>query len=213
MIKETLWDEFLVDLFLKYIAPALIIILPGVGALTFLYGNTMQSWLGIAGGFGLAALIWIWRIRIQYPRLDPDLPLISIMGAVTDVSDDGYAEASPLRGKPIRLQGTIIGRGTPGYYFSEDVVLQDPSGIITLDYNPVFGFMRFITALFRIEKLIGSQVDIIGWYRRTPRPLVMIKRLESRTQTFRSNKDIASWILVGLLVIAAIVCVFMGIPI
>ncbi|MCG3226573.1 MAG: M48 family metalloprotease [Candidatus Heimdallarchaeota archaeon] len=213
MIKETLWDEFLVDLFLKYIAPALIIILPGAGALTFLYGNTMQSWLGIAGGFGLAALIWIWRIRVQYPRLDPDLPLISIMGAVTDVSDDGYAEASPLRGKPIRLQGTIIGRGTPGYYFSEDVVLQDPSGIITLDYNPVFGFMRFITALFRIEKLIGSQVDIIGWYRRTPRPLVMIKRLESRTQTFRSNKDIASWILVGLLVIAAIVCVFMGIPI
>ncbi|MHA1953808.1 MAG: M48 family metalloprotease, partial [Candidatus Heimdallarchaeaceae archaeon] len=213
MIKETLWDEFLVDLFLKYIAPALIIILPGVGALTFLYGSTMQSWFGIAGGFGLAALIWIWRIRVQYPRLDPDLPLISIMGAVTDVSDDGYAEASPLRGKPIRLQGTIIGRGTPGYYFSEDVVLQDPSGIITLDYNPVFGFMRFITALFRIEKLIGSQVDIIGWYRRTPRPLVMIKRLESRTQTFRSNKDIASWILVGLLFIAAIVCVFMGIPI
>ncbi|NPD89256.1 MAG: M48 family metalloprotease [Asgard group archaeon] len=213
MIKETLWDEFLVDLFLKYVAPALIFILPGVGALTFLYGNTLQSWLGIAGGFGLAALIWIWRIRVQYPRLDPDLPLISIMGAVTDVSDDGYAEASPLRGKPIRLQGTIIGRGTPGYYFSEDVVLQDPSGIITLDYNPVFGFMRWITALFRIEKLVGNQVDIIGWYRRTPRPLVMIKRLESRTQTFRSNKDIASWILVGLLVIAAIVCVFMGIPI
>lgn len=213
MIKETLWDEFLVDLFLKYIAPLLIIILPGVGALTFLYGSTMQSWLGIAGGFGLAALIWIWRIRVQYPRLNPDLPLISIMGAVTDVSDDGYAEASPLRGKPIRLQGTIIGRGTPGYYFSEDVVLQDPSGIITLDYNPVFGFMRWITALFRIDKLIGNKVDIIGWYRRTPRPLVMIKRLESRTQTFRSNKDIASWILVGLLFIAAIVCVFMGIPI
>ncbi|MCG3221987.1 MAG: M48 family metalloprotease [Candidatus Heimdallarchaeota archaeon] len=215
MIKETLWDEFLVDLFLKYIAPALIFILPGAGALTFLYGTTIQSWswFAIAGGFGLAALIWIWRVRVQYPRLNPDLPLISIMGAVTDVSDDGYAEASPLRGKPIRLQGTIIGRGTPGYYFSEDVVLQDPSGIITLDYNPVFGFMRWITALFRIEKLIGSQVDIIGWYRRTPRPLVMIKRLESRIQTFRSNKDIASWILVGLLVIAAIVCVFMGVPI
>ena len=213
MIKETLWDEFLVDLFLFYIAPALIFVLPTVGGLTFLYGNAFQSWLGLAGGFGLAALIWIWRIRVQYPRLDPDLPLISIMGAVTDVSDDGYAEASPLRGKPIRLQGTIIGRGTPGYYFSEDVVLQDPSGIITLDYNPVFGFMRWITALFRVDKLVGNQVDIIGWYRRTPRPLVMIKRLESRTQTFRSNKDIASWILVGLLIIAAIVCVFMGIPI
>jgi Zn-dependent protease with chaperone function len=213
MIKETLWDEFLVDLFLLYIAPALIFILPGVGALTFLYGSAMQSWLGLAGGFGLAALIWIWRIRIQYPRLDPELQLTSIMGAVTDVSDDGFAEASPLRGKPIKLQGTIIGRGTPGYYFSEDVVLQDPTGIITLDYNPLFGFMRWITALFRVDKLVGNQVDIIGWYRRTPRPIVMIKRLESRTQTFRSNKDIASWILVGLLILAAIVCVFLGIPI
>ncbi len=83
---------------------------------------------------------------MKYPKLEYDLPTISIMNAVTDTSDDGYAEASPFRGKSISLRGTIIGRGTPGYYFSEDVVLQDPSGIITLDYNPVFGFMRWITA-------------------------------------------------------------------
>ncbi len=213
-IKETLWDEFLVDVFLFYIVPILTFVLPGVGALSYFFGgNLMWMWIGIGSGLGLSALLWIWRVSVQYPKLDEGLQLINAMTAVTDVSDDGYAEASPFRGKPIRLQGTIIGRGTPGYYLSEDVVLQDPSGIITLDYNPLFGFMRFFTALFRVDRLIGNQVTVIGWYRRTPRPIVMIKRMETPDgQVFRSNKNIAGWLFVGLLVIGALVCIFMGLP-
>jgi len=218
-IRESLWDEFLVDLFLMYIAPALIFILPGIIAIFYVFSlpgfTSNWMWIGVGSGFALAALLWIWRTRIKFPRLSEEAPLISIMGAVTDVSDDGYAEASPFRGKPIRLQGTIIGRGQPGYYFSEDVVLQDPSGIITLDYNPLFGFMRWITALFRVERLIGSQVTIEGWYRRTPRPVVMIKRMYTQDgqSKFRSNRDVFSWILAGVLFIAAIVCIFYGITI
>lgn len=219
-IRESLWDEFLVDLFLMYIAPALVFILPGTIAIFYAFGLSQYTsnnwvWIGLGSGFALAGLLWVWRTRIKFPQLGEELPLISIMGAVTDVSDDGYAEASPFRGKPIHLQGTIIGRGQPGYYFSEDVVLQDPSGIITLDYNPLFGFMRWFTALFRVERLIGSQVTIEGWYRRTPRPVVMIKRmytLDGGTK-FSSNKNIFSWIIVGALFIAAIVCIFYGIPI
>ncbi len=215
-IKESLWGEFLVDLFLMYIAPAFIFLGPGIGALAYFYGQSITwMWVGIGSGFGLAALVWVWRTRIKYPRLhkEKEIPLIQIMGAVTDTSDDGFAEASPFRGKPINLQGTIIGRGSPGYYFSEDVVLQDPSGIITLDYNPLFGFMRWITALFRVEKLIGSQVTIVGWYRRTPRPIVMIKRMFTPDgKKFSSNKDWANWVFVGILIIAAIGCIFYGLP-
>ncbi|MHA1667274.1 MAG: M48 family metalloprotease [Candidatus Heimdallarchaeaceae archaeon] len=216
-IKESLWDEFLLDLFLLYIVPILLVAIPAVGGILFALSfnplTQMQTWLVLAGGFTLAALLWAWRAKVQYPRISKELPTLSIMDAVTDVSDDGYAEASPFRGKPIYLRGTVIGRGTPGYYFSEDVVLQDPSGIITLDYNPVFGFMRTITALFRVDKIIGSQVEVIGWYRRTPRPTVMIKRMVSAEgRTFRSNKDILNWLIVGLFIVAAIVCVFAGLP-
>ncbi len=213
-IKESLWDEFFVDVFLLYIVPILTFVLPGLGALSYFYGSsTGWMWIGIGSGLGLATLLWIWRVVVRYPRLDEEIPLVNAMTAVTDVSDDGYAEASPFRGKPIRLQGTIIGRGTPGYYLSEDVVLQDPSGIITLDYNPLFGFMRWFTALFRVDRLIGNQVTVIGWYRRTPRPIVMIKRMETPDdQVFRSNKNIAGWVLVGLLALGALVCIFMGLP-
>lgn len=220
-IKETLWDEFLIDIFLSYIAPILAFALPGVGVFLYLFDYygiwtvTMNwVWIGVGAGLALAGLLWIWRVRIRYPKLYEDLPLVPIMHAVTDVSDDGYAEASPFRGKPIRLKGTIIGRGTPGYYFSEDVVLQDPTGIITLDYDPLFGFMRFITALFRVEKVIGSQVEIIGWYRRTPRPIVMIKRmytLDGQT-SFSSNKNVAGWILVVLLFLGATISIMAGFP-
>ena len=176
--------------------------------------NHLRVWIGVGAGLALAGLLWIWRMKIRYPRLHEELPLVPIMHAVTDTSDDGYAEASPFRGKPIRLKGTIIGRGTPGYYFSEDVVLQDPTGIITLDYNPLFGFMRWITALFRVEKVIGSQVEIVGWYRRTPRPIVMIKKmytLDGQT-TFSSNKDLAGWILVVLLFLGAVIAIMAGFP-
>ncbi|MCG3223728.1 MAG: M48 family metalloprotease [Candidatus Heimdallarchaeota archaeon] len=213
-IKESLWDEFLVDVFLLYFVPILTFVLPGLGALSYFYGSSTQwMWIGIGSGLGLAVLLWIWRVVVRYPKLDEELQLVNAMTAVTDVSDDGYAEASPFRGKPIRLQGTIIGRGTPGYYLSEDVVLQDPSGIITLDYNPLFGFMRWFTALFRVDRLIGNQVTVIGWYRRTPRPIVMIKRMETPDgQVFRSNKNIAGWVLVGLLALGALVCIFMGLP-
>ncbi|MHA1199072.1 MAG: M48 family metalloprotease [Candidatus Heimdallarchaeaceae archaeon] len=222
-IKETLWDEFLVDIFLSYVAPILAFVLPGTGVLFYLLdlydiwsiGIAMNwIWIGVGAGLAVAGFLWMWRIRIRFPKLYEDLPLVPIMHAVTDVSDDGYAEASPFRGKPIRLKGTIIGRGTPGYYFSEDVVLQDPSGIITLDYDPLFGFMRWITALFRVEKIIGSQVEIVGWYRRTPRPIVMIKRmytLDGQT-SFSSNKNLAGWILVVLLFLGATISILAGFP-
>ena len=218
-IRESLWGEFFVDLFLMYITPLLIVAIPVT--IGFLYGfavpayNSMWFWIGIGSGFGLTGLLWIWRTRIRYPRIHAEQSLISIMSAVTDTSDDGYAEASPFRGKPIRLQGTIIGRGQPGYYFSEDVVLQDPSGIITLDYNPAIGFLKFFSALFKVPKMIGDQVTIEGWYRRTPRPIVMIKRLytlDGRSK-MSSNKDIFSWIFVVILFIAALICIFYGLPI
>ncbi len=218
-IKESLWGEFLVDLFLLYAVPFLVIALPATIGL--LYGfalpayNSIWMWIGVGSGFGLAGLLWIWRTRIRYPKIDQDLPQILIMNAVTDVSDDGYAEASPFRGKPIRLQGTIIGRGQPGYYFSEDVVLQDPSGIITLDYHPAIGIFRFFTALFKVPRMVGTQVTIEGWYKRTPRPMVMIKRLYTLDgrDKMGSNRDIFSWIMVVLLFVAALVCIFYGIPI
>ena len=66
----------------------------------------------------------------------------------------------------------------------------------------------------RVERVIGSQVEIIGWYRRTPRPIVMIKKmhtLDGQT-TFSSNRDIAGWILVALLFIGALVSIFAGFP-
>lgn len=220
-VKESLWDEFFVDVFLFYVAPILLVILPGSGGILYLlnYYNVWTVsmnvvWLVVGAGLALAGLLWIWRIKIRYPKLREDIPLVSIMHAVTDTSDNGYIEASPFRGKPIRLRGTIIGRGTPGYYFSEDVVLQDPSGIITLDYNPLFGFMRWITALFRVEKLIGSQVELVGWYRRTMRPYVMIKRMYTMDgqSRFSSNKNVAAWVFVALIFIGAIIAIMAGLP-
>src|SRR3989344_3032441 len=49
--------------------------------------------------------------------------------------------ASPLRGKPVTFSGQVIGRGVPGFIFGEDMMYQDSTGLVFLNYNSAFGFI------------------------------------------------------------------------
>ncbi|MFX0188461.1 MAG: zinc metalloprotease HtpX [Candidatus Hodarchaeota archaeon] len=99
-----------------------------------------------------------------------------------------YVKASPIRTVPAILKGTIVGRGVPGYYFGEDMLLQDETGLIYVDYEslfPIFGNLIF--AMRTIKKYIGTKVRVIGWYRRGPSPYFEIKMIESSSG--RRNKN------------------------
>ncbi len=61
-------------------------------------------------------------------------------------------------------------RGIPGLYWSEDLVLQDDSGFMVLDYRQPLGILEFLFGLFRAQSFVGQQVTATGWYRRFPRP-------------------------------------------
>ncbi len=211
LIEESLWPEFFEDLFLRNVVPLLMIGLPIVGLISFFFGIDIR--FGIASGLTLAAFLWIWRIKIRYPKIEEDTQAINIIDAVTDVSNDGYAEASPFRGKVIKLRGTIIGKGQAGYHFSEDMVLRDPSGIITLDYHPVIGILRLWAALFRVNRWIGTQVEVVGWFRRSPYPVVLVKRLTRQDGgKMRTFRDTVNWVLVGIYFFAAFLLILSTIP-
>ena len=47
----------------------------------------------------------------------------------------GQVKVSPVRPIPCTMQGKIIGKGVPGLIWSEDFVVQDPTGILFLDYK------------------------------------------------------------------------------
>ena len=179
-VEENLWDEFFADILASYIVPWFYLILPIGGALlAFLFNYDFLIGLGI--GLLLAAILWRWVMSIHYPSKinefdKPDHPHISIVEALTDLSADGYIEGSPVRGKPIVLQGRIIGRGTPGYYLNEDFVLQDETGLIIIDFQSIFGlFGNFYRALKQGEN-IGKTVRLVGWYHRSHRPFIKLFR-------------------------------------
>ena len=85
---------------------------------------------------------------------------------IIDCMSDIYA--SPVRGTPIALEGEAIGRAQAGYMFSEDMMFQDKTGFIYLNYEsgiPLLGNLFF--AWKKVEKLLGLHADVNGWFLRS----------------------------------------------
>jgi len=83
--------------------------------------------------------------------------------SVADLMGDIYVSA--VRGRPNRLKGRIVGRGVPGLIFSEDMMFQDGTGLMYLNYEsiaPWFGNLVF--ALTKVDKLIGKDCEVDGWF-------------------------------------------------
>ncbi|MEM7727033.1 MAG: M48 family metalloprotease [Cyanobacteria bacterium P01_A01_bin.45] len=148
-------------------------------------------------GFGVGILI---KAFIMYPSYGKavDTDVLTLMS-------DPYA--SPLRGKPAKLAGKLIGRGDAGYKFGSDLKIQDPSGMLFLRYASRFGPIgNFLFGMKRVESLIGSQVGSTGWFRRGIAPWMDLIDLESENGTIvKSYHRFWSFVLGGGLIIAGIV--------
>lgn len=170
--SESYWDEFLTDILVYYLpllgliggaAAGIALMLPGMSE-----GNP-KAVLGAVGmallGLGLGLAI---RLKFMYPggnfRDDTVANLVS------------QVKVSAIRCIPARLRGTVIGRGIPGLYWSEDLVLEDETGFIVLDYRQPIGLFEVLFGWLRAEKFIGQTLTVTGWYRRFPRPFLEVWR-------------------------------------
>jgi Zn-dependent protease with chaperone function len=86
-------------------------------------------------------------------------------------------KASPVRGTPVRLRGRVIGRGVPGLFFSEDLKIDDGTGLLLIDYRSIFRFLDFLMGMFATQQLVGQEVTVEGWYRRPVVPMLELRRL------------------------------------
>ncbi len=118
---------------------------------------------------------------------------------IFELMEDVYA--SPIRGKWVKLKGKIIGRGIPGLILSEDMMFQDRTGLVYLNYEgliPFFGNLVF--ALFKLDKLVGKEAEIEGWFLRGLSHRIELKEVRCE------GKRIKSWVklwgmLAGLMLI------------
>ncbi len=188
---ESYWDEFFLDL--------TILALPWIPLVigSFLTGYSM--FLGDGSNYlplslvlsGVAILI-----KAQYIYKNDFFPRSAISGLLKKV------KVSAVRPVPCKVKGTVIGRGIPGYLFSEDFVIRDKTGIIFLDYRQPLAIWEFFFSILRRNKFDGQAVQIVGWYRRAPTPYIEIKELVAE-----NGETIKSWVpmmvrMTGLLAIA-----------
>ncbi|MDJ0683034.1 MAG: peptidase M48, partial [Xenococcaceae cyanobacterium MO_167.B52] len=125
-------------------------------------------------GLGLGVII---KALVMYPKYR-NAPATDIL----ELMSDPYA--SPLRGKPVKLQGNLIGRGQAGYKFGSDFKIQDLTGMLYLRYSSRFGPIgNFLFGMSRVQNLIGSQVNSQGWFRRGIMPWMDLVNLETTDGT------------------------------
>jgi hypothetical protein len=109
-------------------------------------------------GLGIGILL---KMVVMYPDYDN-----AIETDVLTLMSDPYA--NPLRGRPVKLSGEIIGRGDSGNKFGSDLVIHDPTGKITLHYSSRFGAIgNMLFGWTQADNLIDKKVHTVGWFRRS----------------------------------------------
>lgn len=88
-------------------------------------------------------------------------------------------EASPLSGIPVEVRGWIVGRGTPGYLLSPDLVVQDESGFVPLLWRQPIPLARAWFGLTKVKEYMGQHVVATGWYHRTPGPVIEVRSVQA----------------------------------
>ncbi|MEB3218220.1 MAG: zinc metalloprotease HtpX [Nostocales cyanobacterium 94392] len=174
--KNKLYGSFFLDIFLYGaetiglfvgIAIALIVLGSGVKNPGLLLGFPL---IGLGIGLVIKALV-MFPNYTKAPKTD-----------VLTLMSDPYA--SPLRGRPARLEGKLIGRGDAGYKFGSDLKMQDSSGMLYLRYASRFGSLgNFLFGMKRVESLINTDVAAVGWFRRGVAPWMDLNQLKSKNGT------------------------------
>ncbi|MHA1732452.1 MAG: zinc metalloprotease HtpX [Promethearchaeota archaeon] len=206
---KSLVDEFIVDLFFLALPGLVVVGLVGLTIWWMLDAYTMTRGYLYRGG---AVSLWlIWSAGVTCIGLAMLLKVRKKYGAgknykKTNVQElVGRVKVSPIRPVPCTIKGKLIGRGVPGLIFSEDMVLQDDTGFITLDYDFGIGFINSLFAIFRVNKLIGHEAKVRGWYRRAPIPYVQVDRMWVDGKRFRNFKKAFAFVLPIIVIVIGLV--------
>ena len=199
---ESYWDEFLHDI-IMILFPWLLII--GF-FLVPTYDNPIippEHWLSsVIFLFGLGCL---YKLYFRYPTsIYPEMSVETLLHQV---------KVSDIRPIPCTVKGTVRGKGVPGYIFSDDLVLQDDTGIIFLDHRQPLAIWEWIWGWLRGDSMVGKEITVQGWYRRSPMPYIEINNFTVENTTRRSYLWIfryvtaAAIIIIGGLMMAGLISI------
>ena len=172
---ESYWDEFLHDI--------IMILFPWLLVIGFFLVPTYENpiippehWLSaVILLFGIG---YLYKLYFRYPTsIYPEMSVETLLHQV---------KVSDIRPIPCTVKGTVRGKGVPGYIFSDDLVLQDDTGIIFLDHRQPLAIWEWIWGWLRGDSMIGKEITVQGWYRRSPMPYIEMNNFTVEKVTRRS---------------------------
>jgi len=122
----------------------------------------------------------IATLYVRYPSTPPQNT--TVMALMTNPA------ASPVVGRPVRLEGTPIGRANPGFFAGEDVIYQDKTGILPVDFRSMLGILGDLyTGWRRIPKQLGQAGSVTGWFRRSMGGSIILSEMTSSGGQLRAR--------------------------
>ncbi len=185
--RQRLWKNFFTDFFIanstKLIIMATIIIV----FLSIVYNQPYFIPVVITG---IILLIIFSAVKIKYRFPLNNFNETSIINCMADIY------ASPVRGNPVKITGKAIGRGKAGFIFGEDMIFQDKTGFIYLNYEsaiPLLGNLFF--AWKKLETLLGKPAVSTGWFLRGNTHHLELYNYKSETESIQSY--VRFWAVLG----------------
>ena len=176
---ESYWDEFFADIAIHLMPAAAFAAVIALAAVRYLLDFTPPRSEYLLP-LSVALLGGAMLLRFEFAYRSDFFAEMSIAALLKKV------KVSAVRPVPCRLEGIIIGRGVPGYIFSEDFVLRDESGIIFLDYRQPLAIWEWLFGLLKAGGFQGASVTVEGWYRRAPVPYMEIRSMTRDGNTTKS---------------------------
>jgi Zn-dependent protease with chaperone function len=140
--------------------------------------------VGFAGAWPLApaaaAITVLLTLPFRYPSSAPQsLTVVDLMS---------NPAASPVVGRPARLAGKAVGRVNPGFIGGEDVIYQDRTGLVAVDFRSMLGFLGDLYAGWRrVPKHFNQEGSVTGWFRRSMGGYVILSELTSTAGRLRAH--------------------------
>lgn len=161
---ESYVDDFAFEIFIKFLPFTVILTLAIIGIL----GANIIPNYGLFIGICIVAFAISTLVPYSISHKNSNYKKTNVADLLGEVKVSGVTSV------PCIVNGEIIGRGNPGYIFSEDFVIRDETGIIFLDYNQPLALINTLFALLKSKKYINKTAEIKGWYRRCPVPYIEI---------------------------------------
>ena len=149
------------------------------------------GFLFVVTGFLVGIVVsMLIKLSMMYPA-NQDEPT-TILEAMGDIY------ASPVRGRKISLEGQLVGRWIPGYIFSEDMLMQDKTGLIYVDYESRFGWIgNLFYSLKKAAENIGKDVRTSGWFFRDMSSRIVADRITGEGIDLKGG--VRLWMLIGIM--------------